>query len=218
MSKYTKSGHLYIITAASLWAIDGVLRRSLFDLPPSTIVFYEHLIGAIILIPLVFRQLKNLKLTQKTWSAVIWVSFFSGVVGTLLFTSALLKVNFIPFSVVFLLQKLQPIFAILAAKLLLKEKLTPKFTRWAILALAAAYFVTFPDGKVSLQQNPQHPRNSHQRNRRNKKNGPAPVITDKPDFDIRILSDLVSTLKPGLSAFGKLKYQNKHHRRQSDRT
>lgn len=152
---HLSKGPLFILIAALLWAFDGVLRRSLFDLPPATIVFYEHLIGSIILIPLVFPQLKKLKLKPKTWSAIIWVSFFSGVVGTLLFTSALLKVNFIPFSVVFLLQKLQPIFAVFTAHFLLKEKLESGYLKWAALALIAAYFVTFPAGQVNLTDNPQ---------------------------------------------------------------
>jgi drug/metabolite transporter (DMT)-like permease len=75
--------------------------------------------------------------------------------GTLWFTTALLKVNFISFSVVFLLQKLQPIFAITAAHFFLKEKITTSYIKWALLAFISAYFVTFPNGNINLDSGPE---------------------------------------------------------------
>ncbi|MEK7554648.1 MAG: DMT family transporter [Patescibacteria group bacterium] len=150
--KYVWSyGGGFIIIAAVLWGLDGILRRSLFSLPPITIVFYEHLIGAIILLPFfIYTWKKGEKLTKKEWSAISLVALLSGVLGTLWFTTALAKVNFISFSVVFLLQKLQPIFAILAGVMLLKEKVDRRYFGWAFLALAAAYFVTFKGGIVNF--------------------------------------------------------------------
>jgi drug/metabolite transporter (DMT)-like permease len=68
----------------------------------------------------------------------------------LFFTQALLATQFIPFSVVFLLQKLQPLFAILFGWIVLKETLPKHFMPWAALALIAAFFVTFPLGIVNL--------------------------------------------------------------------
>ena len=106
-------GPVFIFMAAILWALDGILRRFLFDLPPITIVFLEHLIGLIIISPFFFRTWKKESLSKKEWGVIGLVAFLSGVLGTLFFTTALLKVNFIQFSVVLLLQKLQPIFAIL---------------------------------------------------------------------------------------------------------
>lgn len=143
-------GPLFIFIAAVLWGIDGVLRRFLFDLPPATIVFYEHVIGLIILLPFVVKLWAKEKLSKNEWKAITIVALFSGVLGTLFFTSALLAINFIPFSVVFLIQKLQPVFAILAAALLLKEKITQPYLAWAALALVAGYFVTFPSGIVNF--------------------------------------------------------------------
>ncbi len=52
---------------------------------------------------------------------------------------------------VVLLQQLQPIWAISAAAILLKEKITKKFILWAGVALIAAYFVTFKDLTVNIQ-------------------------------------------------------------------
>ena len=75
---------------------------------------------------------------------------FSGVLGTLWFTTALLKTSFISFSVVYLIQKLQPIFAISAAAIVLKEKITKSYIKWAVVALIAAYFVTFKNGYINF--------------------------------------------------------------------
>jgi drug/metabolite transporter (DMT)-like permease len=149
--KHIKYGSAALILAALLFSVDGLLRRHLFTLPPSVIVFYEHLFGALILAPFAIRTLKAFKkLTRKQWYAIVGVSFLSGAVGTILYTAALGRVNFIDFSVVVLLQQLNPIFAITAAALLLREPLTRRFLGLAIVSLVAAYFVTFPDLKVNL--------------------------------------------------------------------
>lgn len=149
--KYTILGPSYIAFAALLWAFDGVLRRSLFELPPISIVFYEHLIGFIIIAPFALYKMKTYRPTRREVSAITWVAVVSGLLGTLWFTTALTKVNFIAFSVVFLLQKLQPIFAIATARILLKEKITKQYVKWAIVALVAAYFVTFKNGFVNFE-------------------------------------------------------------------
>lgn len=148
LKKYT--GPILIIIAALLWAVDGIIRRNLYTLPPITIIFFEHFIGLIILSPFVFRYVLDTKLTKREWWLIILVAILSGLLGTLWFTTALLKVHFISFSVVFLLQKLQPIFAISSASIFLKEKFEKKYIVWAVLALASAYFVTFPNGYVNL--------------------------------------------------------------------
>lgn len=149
--KYAKLGSVAVIVAALLWSVDGLLRRNLYDLPPSVVVFYEHLFGLIILFPLILFSLKAFKkLTRKQWLAIIGVSFLSGALGTILYTAALGQIQYIPFSVVVLLQQLNPVFAIVAAAILLKEPLTRKFFGLAALALVAAYFVAFPDYVVNL--------------------------------------------------------------------
>lgn len=144
------SGAIFIIVAALLWALDGVIRRKLYSLPPLNIIFFEHLIGLIILLPFVWKIVVKESISKREWILLIIVALLSGLLGTLWFTTALLKVNFISFSVVFLLQKLQPIFAISSSAILLKEKMSQKFVLWAVVALVSAYFVTFKDGIVNL--------------------------------------------------------------------
>ena len=148
--KLLLTGPVLIAIAASLWAFDGVVRRSLFVLAPLTIVFYEHLVGTVFLSPVLLKV--KWQAVKQVRGSLAFVSLFSGLLGTLWFTAALLAVQFIPFSVVFLLQKLQPVFAIASAKLLLGEKLNNRYLAWAALALVAAYFVTFPGGVVSLSE------------------------------------------------------------------
>lgn len=149
--KYIKFGSAAVVFAALLWSLDGLLRRNLYDLPAPVIVFYETLFGFLVLLPFIAYSYKAFaKLTEKQWQAIIGVSFLSGAVGTIFYTAALTKIQFIPFSVVVLLQQLQPIFAIAAAGLLLKEPISRKFLGLAALALVAAYFVSFPDLTVNL--------------------------------------------------------------------
>lgn len=146
-----KTGPLLIIIAAILWAFDGVIRRYLYTLPPITIIFFEHLVGLIILTPFVWKSVVAEKIGKRELWLLLLVSVLSGLLGTLWFTTALLKVHFISFSVVFLLQKLQPVFAIVSARIFLKEKLDTRYTLWAVIAFIAAYFVTFPNGIVNLK-------------------------------------------------------------------
>jgi drug/metabolite transporter (DMT)-like permease len=151
-----KYGPLLVFAAAVLWGLDGILRRSLYTLPPISIVFFEHLIGLIIIAPFFLRAWKKESLDRSEWTALGVVALLSGVIGTLFFTTALLKVNFIPFSVVFLIQKLQPIFAVTMAAIILKEHISPRYALWAALALLAGYFVTFPMGVINFSEGGAH--------------------------------------------------------------
>lgn len=152
--KHPWLGPVFIAIAASLWAFDGVLRRNLYVLLPLVIVFSEHLVGTVLLLPDAVRQLRDRKikrlLTKRVWLLTLAVALVSGLLGTLWFTAALVQVNFIPFSVVLLLQKLQPLFAITLAAVVLKERVPQSFSIWAALAIGAAYFVTFPGGVVNF--------------------------------------------------------------------
>ena len=148
LSNYT--GPVFIIIAALLWAFDGLIRQHLYSLPPITIIFFEHLIGLIILTPFVLKYVLESKPSKREWWLVVLIAILSGLFGTLWFTTALGKVGYISISVVFLLQKLQPIFAITTARIFLKEKLDKRYIKWAVLAVLSAYFVTFPNGYVNL--------------------------------------------------------------------
>jgi DME family drug/metabolite transporter len=149
--KHVYRGSVAVVLAAILWSLDGLLRRQLFSLPPSVVVFWEHLLGLLILLPIIIASLgKYRQFTRKQWLSIILVSALSGALGTYFYTSALGKVQYIPYSVVVLLQQLQPLFAIAAGAILLSEPITKKFIGYAAVALVAAYFVSFPDLRVHL--------------------------------------------------------------------
>ncbi len=150
--QYLKEGLLrdrlapfFVILAASLWAVDGiVLRPILYNLPVTLVVFVESVIVALLLTPIMAKHFGNLKgLTHKDWLAFLGVALFGGAIGTMAITKALFYVNYVNLSIVILIQKLQPVFALVLAGILLKEKLTKKFFFWAGFAIIGAYFMTF---------------------------------------------------------------------------
>ena len=127
-----KYSFLFIILAAILWSADGLLRRSLYSLPPTVVVLFEHILGLLLLLPFLLPKLKEIKtLTKKEWGAFLWVALLSGVLGTVLYTAALGKVQYISYSVVVLLQQLQPLIVVFFASRVLKETITKKYIVWA---------------------------------------------------------------------------------------
>lgn len=134
-----------IIIAASLWGLDGiVLRPSLYTLPVPLVVFIESTIVAALLTPFFIKKLNSLKkLELKDWLSFLGVALFGGAIGTMAITKALFYVNFVNLSIVVLIQKLQPVFAISLAALLLRERLKKEFFLWASIALIGAYLMTF---------------------------------------------------------------------------
>ena len=66
-----------IVIAAMLWAIDGLLRRSLYGLPPSSLIFFEHIIGFLLIAPFAIKEFKKVRFTQKEKKSLILVSLLS---------------------------------------------------------------------------------------------------------------------------------------------
>lgn len=135
----------FIIIAASLWAVDGiVLRPSLYNLPVTLVVFIESSIVALILTPFIKKYFIQIRtLTPKDWLAYLGVALFGGAIGTMAITRALFYVDFVNLSIVVFIQKMQPIFAIALAGIILKERLKKDFFLWAGLAIISAYVMTF---------------------------------------------------------------------------
>lgn len=136
---------LFVIIAASLWGIDGiVLRPALYSLSVPLVVFVETSIVVLLLIPILIKNLDVIRnLTKKELLSFAGVGILGGAVGTMAITKALFYVNFVNLSVVILIQKLQPVFALGLASIILKEKLPRIFFLWAGLAIIGAYFMTF---------------------------------------------------------------------------
>jgi drug/metabolite transporter (DMT)-like permease len=141
------AGSLAIMLAAMLWSIDGLfIRPQFYVLPAELVVFLEHLLGFVVLSPFVFIFWPKIKsLSRKSWLALGWVSLFGGLIGTIFITKAFFAAmgGEVSFATVVILQKLQPIFALLLARLILKERLDKKFYLWAVIAIVASYFIAF---------------------------------------------------------------------------
>ena len=141
---------LAVISAAILWSLDGYIRQNLFALPSFLIISLEHVIGAIIFFPLLFKGWKEIyTLSQRGWISVLWISICGGVLGTFFYTKALSYVEYIDLSVVVLLQKLQPFFAIALAAVILREKITKRFFILAVTAVVGGYLITFGNNPIA---------------------------------------------------------------------
>lgn len=136
-----------VMFAAVLWSLDWTLiRPNFYSYSPITLVFLEHLLWALVLSPFLFlwfRKLKSIK--KKDIFSLVWVSVFWWLIWTLAITEAFFSAYEwkTTISTVIILQKLQPIFALFLASIVLKEKLDKNFYIWAGIAVFSAYFIAF---------------------------------------------------------------------------
>lgn len=130
--------------AAALWGTDGLLRLPLAQaLPAATVVFWEHLLIVLVLLPFVPRALRALRACgPREWIAVLVIGAGSSAIATTLFTAAFRTGDPITPLV---LQKLQPVLAVLAAYFILGERLRRGYLLFVVPALAGAWLLAFAD-------------------------------------------------------------------------
>ncbi len=139
------AGTVAISISAIMWGFDGVvLTPRLSNLDVVWVVFVLHAIPFLLMNIFLFKQYRNLTtFLKQDYILFFLVALFGGAIGTIAIVKALFLVDFHQLSVVVLLQKLQPIFAIILASILLKEKIKQHFVIWASLAIFSSYFLTF---------------------------------------------------------------------------
>lgn len=146
---------LFVCLSAAMWGFDGVvLTPRLYNLDVGFVVFMLHLIPFALMNLFFFREYKHL--TLFSGSDVFYfllIAFFGGSLGTLAIVKALFLVNFKHLTIVALLQKLQPVVAILLSALILKERINRTFVFWAGIAIMAGYFLTFQFSVPELVDN-----------------------------------------------------------------
>jgi drug/metabolite transporter, DME family len=137
-------GFVLVAAAAALWGSDALFRRGLaLELPAATVVFVEHVILVLLTVPLLVRGLRATRsFTVRDWIALVVVGAGASATATILFTQAFTYGN--P-TTPLLLQKLQPVIAIVGARLVLGERLLPRYALYFVSALAGAYLISFPD-------------------------------------------------------------------------
>lgn len=153
-NKKRSIGATAIILAATMWGFDGVvLTPRLYNLDVGFVVFMLHFVPFIIMNIFLFKEYRMLKkFTKADFLLLSGIAFFGGALGTLAIVKALFLVHFDHLSIIVLLQKLQPIFAIILAAIFLKEKIKKRFVLWAIIAIIASYFLTFGLHKPNMAE------------------------------------------------------------------
>jgi drug/metabolite transporter (DMT)-like permease len=153
-------GAAFICLSAALWGLDGVvLTPRLANLQVPFVVFLLHAVPFALMQPFLWRSYRRLRsMSARGWLALALVAFTGGLLGTVAIVKALFLVDFNQLSVVVLLQKLQPLFALALAAILLGERVSARFLAAAVVALGGAYLLTFglstPDATadgISLQ-------------------------------------------------------------------
>lgn len=144
-------GLIFILLACTTWALDTLIRYPLLGkLSAHSIVLFEHLFLTLVFAPLLWsyrKRVGELKL------AVIFYFLVIGAMGSALATLAFTEAfRLISPSMVILLQKLQPIVAILLARMVLKERVSRAFIGWAILCLIGAILIGHRDIVPGLKE------------------------------------------------------------------
>jgi drug/metabolite transporter (DMT)-like permease len=133
---------LLVALGAAMWGTDGILRVPLLEVAsPSQIVLLEHLVLLLYSVPAVvlgWRFFRGLGMAQ--WISLLVIGWGGSALATLLFTKAFAVGN--P-TVVILLQKTQPLFAIVLAAVLLRERLGWAYWPCFAVAMVGAYLISF---------------------------------------------------------------------------
>ncbi len=138
-------GALAVALSAMLWGVDGVLLTpQLYNLNTAFVVFVIHLFPFLLMNVFFFKEYRHLRtMTHSDLLYFLLIALFGGALGTLAIVKSLFLLHFNNLSVVVLLQKLQPIFAVILARIILKEHIKKHFAKWACVALIGGYFLTF---------------------------------------------------------------------------
>jgi drug/metabolite transporter (DMT)-like permease len=133
-----------VAVAASFWGLSALWRGPLArELPSLTIVFWEHLLLALLVSPWLLPAVRRLRAASvRTRVSVLVIGAGSSALATVLFTTAFRLGDPITPQV---LQKLQPLVALALAALILGERLRPRYALFLAPALVGAWLLTFAD-------------------------------------------------------------------------
>lgn len=133
-----------VAVAAGLWGFSALLREPLSkQMPTVSLVLAEHVVLVIALsLWLVPACRAWAAASPRTKVGVLVIGAGSSALATVMFTAAFRLGDPITPQV---LQKLQPVFALLLAAVILGERVTTRFPLFAVPALAGAWLLAFPD-------------------------------------------------------------------------
>jgi drug/metabolite transporter (DMT)-like permease len=132
-----------VAVAAALWGLDAWIRKPLaVTTPVATIVFGEHLVLVLLTLPFLAGALASvIRLGPRYILAAVVIGAGSSAVATILFTQAFVEGD--PVTPV-VLQKIQPVFAVVGAMLILGERPRPRFALYLVPALAGVWLMGVP--------------------------------------------------------------------------
>lgn len=133
-----------VAVAAGLWGTSALLREPLLGmgLPAPMVVLCEHLVLVAATMPWLVPALRRFAAAAtSTQVAAVVIGAGSSALATTLFTAAFLYGDPITPQV---LQKLQPVFALALAAVVLRERLRPRFWLFVVPALVGAWLLAFP--------------------------------------------------------------------------
>ncbi len=136
------AGIALVAAGAALWGTDAAFRKPLVESwSPWTIVLYEHVILVAIVAWFVIRNRARLRgLERATWLSLVWIAWGGSALATLAFTTAFEYGN--PDTIV-LLQKTQPLWAIGAAAVVVREVPRPQIVYVLLPAAFGTYLLSF---------------------------------------------------------------------------
>jgi DME family drug/metabolite transporter len=126
-----------------MWGLDGLIRKPLSSSTTAyTIVFGEHVVLVLLTLPLLIPALLALYRAGPVYVAAgIAVGAGASAIATILFTKALFHGDFIT---VVVLQKAQPLIAVVGAWAVLREQPRPGFAWFLLPALAGIWLIALP--------------------------------------------------------------------------
>ena len=137
-------GIVLVAVAATLWGLDQWIRGPLSATTTAgTIVFGEHLVLVGLTLPLAAGALVAVfRLGWRHIAAAIAIGAGASAVATILFTEALFTHN--DFVTPVVLQKVQPVFAVLGAMVVLDERPGRRYVPYFVAALVGTWFMGVP--------------------------------------------------------------------------
>src|SRR5438132_12219445 len=136
-------GVVLVSVAATMWGLDGLIRKPLSSSTTAyTIVFGEHVVLVALTLPLLVPALRALyRAGPAYFAAGVAIGAGASAIATILFTQALFHGDFIT---VVVLQKSQPLIAMIGAWLVLREQPRRGFAWFLLPALAGIWLIALP--------------------------------------------------------------------------
>ena len=136
-------GVVLISFAAAMWGLDGLIRKPLAESTSAyTIVFGEHVVLVALTATLLVPAFRALWAAGPRYVAAgVMVGAGASAIATILFTKALFHGDFIT---VVVLQKVQPLIAVVGAWLVLGEQPRRGFAWFLLPALAGIWLIALP--------------------------------------------------------------------------